>query len=324
MLPAIVESVEQLHRTRARLDAALDELLQAHERVDDPVAALNSIPFYLGYAGLNDRPLLEKLAAVHEHLCPSLNFTAPHVQHATEHRPTRGRKTRIGVISTNLFNHTIGKLNSGLIEYLDRSRFEIFILQNGIDDPLANRIRGSADHVIPAPCTFGALRQSIADAHLDVIFYPDIGMVPLTYYLGFARLAPVQCVTWGHPLTTGLRSLDYFLSARNLETGGSSRNIPSNCIASPFPERVTRGPSFNRSMTRRAFRARSELAAVCLSAITVQDSPGVRFAPCASFVKIAQARIVLVAGSQGDMFGALKRRFAKTMAGDVERVDPVA
>ena len=48
--------------------------------------------------------------------------------------------------------------------------------------------------------------------------YPDIGMEPFTYFLAFARLAPVQCVTWGHPLTTGLDTIDWFLSGESLET----------------------------------------------------------------------------------------------------------
>ncbi len=39
---------------------------------------------------------------------------------------------------------------------------------------------------------------------LDILFYPDLGMTPLTYFLAFARLAPVQCVSWGHPVTTGI------------------------------------------------------------------------------------------------------------------------
>ena len=35
--------------------------------------------------------------------------------------------------------------------------------------------------------------------NLDIIFYPDIGMSPTTYFLAFSRFAPVQIVSWGHP-----------------------------------------------------------------------------------------------------------------------------
>ena len=33
----------------------------------------------------------------------------------------------------------------------------------------------------------------------------------MTYFLAYARLAPVQVVTWGHPDTTGLRTVDWML-----------------------------------------------------------------------------------------------------------------
>ena len=38
-------------------------------------------------------------------------------------------------------------------------------------------------------------------------------MDPMSYFLGFSRLAPVQCVSIGHPDTTGLDKIDYFVSA---------------------------------------------------------------------------------------------------------------
>ena len=41
---------------------------------------------------------------------------------------------------------------------------------------------------------------------------PDVGMEPFSYYLSFARLAPVQVVWWGHPDTTPSNQIDYFLS----------------------------------------------------------------------------------------------------------------
>jgi protein O-GlcNAc transferase len=60
-------------------------------------------------------------------------------------------------------------------------------------------------------------RDIIAEAKLDILFYPDIGMDPLTYFLGFARLARTQCVGWGHGVSTGLDTIDYFISSTALE-----------------------------------------------------------------------------------------------------------
>jgi predicted O-linked N-acetylglucosamine transferase (SPINDLY family) len=47
-------------------------------------------------------------------------------------------------------------------------------------------------------------------------------MDPYTYFLAFARLALVQCVSFGHPDTTGIRTLDYFISSDLFETSDAA------------------------------------------------------------------------------------------------------
>jgi predicted O-linked N-acetylglucosamine transferase (SPINDLY family) len=62
------------------------------------------------------------------------------------------------------------------------------------------------------------MRSRIAALNLDVLMLADVGMNTTTYTLAFSRMAPVQCVTWGHPVTTGNASVDYFISSELLET----------------------------------------------------------------------------------------------------------
>src|SRR3954469_6306528 len=45
-----------------------------------------------------------------------------------------------------------------------------------------------------------------------VLIYPDINMDPAAAALAALRLAPVQCMSWGHPETSGYPTIDYFLS----------------------------------------------------------------------------------------------------------------
>lgn len=60
-------------------------------------------------------------------------------------------------------------------------------------------------------------RQAIASLELDVLVYLDLGMDPFTFLLAFARLARVQAVLSGHPDTTGIDTVDCFLSPAILE-----------------------------------------------------------------------------------------------------------
>lgn len=57
----------------------------------------------------------------------------------------------------------------------------------------------------------------IANDALDVLIYPEVGMEPIIEKLAAMRLAPLQCALWGHPVTTGLPTMDVFFSAAALE-----------------------------------------------------------------------------------------------------------
>ena len=50
-------------------------------------------------------------------------------------------------------------------------------------------------------------------------------MESLTYFLAFARLARVQCVTLGHPVTSGIPTIDYFLSCGSPRACGRRRTL---------------------------------------------------------------------------------------------------
>ena len=51
-----------------------------------------------------------------------------------------------------------------------------------------------------------------------------------TYLLGLARLAPVQAVMAGHPCSTGLNEIDYFISSQLMETESAQINYTEQLI----------------------------------------------------------------------------------------------
>ena len=42
-------------------------------------------------------------------------------------------------------------------------------------------------------------------------------MAPDTFFLAFSKLAPIQCTTWGHSDTSGIDTIDYYLSSTYYE-----------------------------------------------------------------------------------------------------------
>jgi predicted O-linked N-acetylglucosamine transferase (SPINDLY family) len=58
-------------------------------------------------------------------------------------------------------------------------------------------------------------------------------MDALTVKLASLRLAPAQAATWGHPETTGLPTIDYYLSAEGLESPDAARHYTERLVLLP-------------------------------------------------------------------------------------------
>jgi predicted O-linked N-acetylglucosamine transferase (SPINDLY family) len=212
LTPVLPMSVDEIERTRERLFAGVDSLAAKANHLADPLRYATSAIFYTGYHGRNDRELRQRFADFYLRASPELAWRAPH---CAEYLGPRGR-IRVGFISRNFHrDHPMTKLFGGIIGHLDRGRFDVTMFRFN-PPPSAPVYRDTKVSVLAED--LAAARRTIAEANLDVLFYTDIGMEPLSYFLAFSRLAPVQCVTFGHPITSGIPNVDYFLSANDMET----------------------------------------------------------------------------------------------------------
>jgi predicted O-linked N-acetylglucosamine transferase (SPINDLY family) len=161
-------------------------------------------------------------------LAPS-SFRNPHIR-----KGKLGDRIRLGFLSQYLCDHTIGKLNVGIIEELDRKRFEVVVLATATrEDPITQRLRKAADRFVDVPHEIGRALDVVAEQELDILHFPDIGMAPFTYGLAHSRLAPMQTATWGHPVTSGLPTIDYFFSCQNAEPPDSQFHYTEKLVLLP-------------------------------------------------------------------------------------------
>jgi len=144
-------------------------------------------------------------------------------------------------------------LFGGLIERLPRHDFHVSIFSVGCwNDATVSRLRGRAEQYVAVPANIPAARELILRGGLDLLFFPDIGMEPVCYALAMSRLARVQCATWGHPVTTGLPTVDYFVSSRLLEPDDAGDHYTERLVrlatinAFCAPPRL-RGPAQSRA-----------------------------------------------------------------------------
>jgi protein O-GlcNAc transferase len=228
LLPPVYQSNEDLAAWRQRFTANIDKL-QNENCTLDLTDQLGVPPFLLAYQGCNDRDLHQKVTKLYA----AGKESAPRTPHSALR--TTG-KIRVGFISRCFKNHTIGQLMRGLIAQLSRDRFDVTVLSIGRhDDAMARWIRQHAEHYVELPLKLPEARRLIAQQQLEVLFYTDIGMEPVTYSLAFSRLAPVQCVTWGHPVTTGIPTIDYFISSEDLESPDSDQQYTERLVRLKHP-----------------------------------------------------------------------------------------
>jgi len=246
-LPRIIPA-EGLTQHRLAFEERLDELSRCRLSLAE-LSNLGTSWFCLAYHGRNNRALLEKLCASFRSACPALDLVAPHCD-----APFRSERIRVGFVSNHLHSHTVGLYFAAFIQALDARQFEVIIFsQDGPEDSVSRDIRRHAGEHVRLGRNFETAREQIAGKRLDVLVYPDIGMEPMSYFMAFARLARVQICLYGHPETTGIDTIDFFLSHAGCEgpdsAGWYSERLlllPEQCAYACFPRPDARRSSKTR------------------------------------------------------------------------------
>lgn len=215
VLPVIYSSHEQIAQAREHQFQQLTSLANDAGRIDAMQTLLPTF-FYAPYHGQENTTLMR--------LKKQVILGADFVKSRVTHRSSSDR-IRIGFISAYLHDHTIGRLNAGRIEKLDRTRFHVStFLASNRNDRFTQRLQSSSDHFCRLPPNLRAAAQALASQELDLLLFTDIGMDALTTTLAQSRFAPIQISTWGHPETSGSPNMDYFLSSSLLEPPGAEQN----------------------------------------------------------------------------------------------------
>lgn len=214
-LPPIYADQAEILTWRGHFAKSLAELENVPRVLKEPWQEVKIAPFYLAYQGFNDRDLMSQWARIQRKLCPELVYTAPHCQ---TYKGPHSRRLRIGFASFHLRQHTIGTLFAGMIQHWDAQAFErIVIVFSPPTDPVVQQLKQSVEGMVVLSEHFWQARAQMAELALDILIWLDLGMDPRSGFLAQARLAPLQAVMWGHPVTTGIPSLDLFISNRLLE-----------------------------------------------------------------------------------------------------------
>ena len=122
----------------------------------------------------------------------------------------------------------------------------------------------SADVFRHVPNDLELTCKQILKDRLDILIFLDLGMSPLSTKLGGLRLAPIQATTWAHPVTSGLPTMDYFISNELMEAPRPSGHYTEEVFRLPKIGSSYIKPSLARPLmtkTRRDFGIREDAVA---------------------------------------------------------------
>jgi protein O-GlcNAc transferase len=235
-IPAVPQSAEESSRARAAFAGELGLLETWFDATvlseADAYTAARQQLFYLSYHEASNLPLLRRYR----------HATAGQVARATRPAPSRVRvprgrssRHRVGFISAHVYDHSVfNAILRGWLQCLDRSRFELTLFNLGTRaDAVTAAATAAVDHLQFGGRSYSEWVTSIRKQELDTLIYPEIGMHEMTLALANLRLAPRQCVAWGHPETSGLPTIDFFLSAEAFEPLEAQNHYTEQLIRLP-------------------------------------------------------------------------------------------
>jgi predicted O-linked N-acetylglucosamine transferase (SPINDLY family) len=235
-VPVLPDNATDSRGAVASFDRALDEL-QAWDRNHPGLlgrAVGSAQPFDLAYRPAD---VTAALARYGELICASA------AQYWEGRKDTveiagRGHRERVRLL---IVNGQIRRMHPvwevvlrGLIAHLDRSKFEVIVYHTSAEaDDETEWAQSQVDRFVHGVRSTQGWLAQVARDRPDVIFFPEVGMDTATCALATLRLAPLQIAGWGHPVTTGLPTVDWFVSGELLEGAAAEQHYCEKLIRLP-------------------------------------------------------------------------------------------
>lgn len=237
-LPVIYNNYQEIEYYRTRYSEELTKLIKTIplKTPEDKKNALAGISqhsnFFLAAQGYNDLEL-QKQYGNWVHQIVAANYPQ-WVQR--KKMPQRGEngKIRIGYVSGCFWDHTVGKLSLGWVRDHNPEKFEIYCYYLNNRHDKYTEIFQKYSHKFWGKFTdIESVAQEILADNLHILIYIDIGQQAPITTIAAMKLAPVQCTTWAHPETSGLPTIDYFLSSELMEPANPQQHYSEQVILLP-------------------------------------------------------------------------------------------
>jgi len=235
-IPKIYKNQDGIGASRQLFTQGLKflEIFEARETTPISTFSANTLgrhPFYLAYQDADNKNLLMQYGQ----LSVKLAHTAQEQISTSKIQNDSKEKYRIGIVSNYFYDHPVWQaITKGWVSHLNGDIFDIYLFNtNGIEDSESQQAKSKVAHYINCGSLPSKAAQLIANENMDILLYPEIGMDSTSKALACLRLAPTQAASWGHPETTGLQTIDFYLSSNLFETSNADSFYSEQLIKLP-------------------------------------------------------------------------------------------
>jgi len=234
MIPAISRSSAESLQARADFERELESLEAwiAARAINESEAwtLAKQQFFYASYQEVPNLPLLRRYRCASAARLGCYAPTAP-----APRGPQTAARFRLGIVSAQVADHSVfNAMTRGWLETIDRQRFEITLFNVGTRrDSSTELAERCADRVEAQSRTLPEWASLIHAQNMDAVLFPEVGIDRNTLALASLRLSPRQIAAWGHPETTGLPTIDVFLSAEGLEPAEADEHYSERLVRLP-------------------------------------------------------------------------------------------
>lgn len=223
-VPRGFKSEEEIDLALERYDEVLTRLENSDRKWEEYFDALTLLEtFELPYTGRDVTELLIRVGKLQQRI---VNSAVPRLVQPLERR--KRDKTRVAYISPHMKAHNGARWAEGWMNaHIEDPELEVYVFNlserhDFISERIGRKVKayehlsGGIHHIGHYIKNFGTIGAPSLGLEpfdgFDVVIHPAIGMSGKATQIAAMRLAPVQMTAWGHPTTSGLDTIDFYLS----------------------------------------------------------------------------------------------------------------
>ncbi len=219
----VYDTAEEVLACRQQFEAALTEFYARFQTFSEAeVKALHQWIGYIGmfllpYQGLPTAYLQKMYGQIVHRVMTTLIPEGKQRPPMPEVLP--GEPLRVGILCGYFYRQTVFKLMLDTwVKYLNHDRIRIYAYYpRDHKDDYTEKIKPHCYQFAMGNSSEQVWFKKIREDNLHLLLLPEIGMDLQVVKLASLWLAPIQCMSWGHPDTCGLPTVEYFLSSELME-----------------------------------------------------------------------------------------------------------